>query len=196
MKIAEWFPRWFERHAARHPREDWPRLDDPQGREFWRAFMGNFATRGMVEDIADEASVRLMADPPKFLGEHLPALLVEAKAIWRERADHGRGGHDPSSREAAAFASRDCDDCCGGGLTIRWRKLSADERDEKGNVRSPVIVLYCKCAIGRWFEQAHRKDCPDVRRGIYDLTDYGWLWGDEYRHPPDSSEAFVPAEAF
>jgi hypothetical protein len=183
-RVEEWFGEWLERHARRHPRDDWP----PPGDDLYRGWIGNFVLHGVVEDVAEEASVRLMAAPPRWLGEHVQATLDAARAIFRERAER-QAGHDPSSRESALLASRDCPDCGGGGLAVRWRHRSA------GPGVLPAIVLYCTCPHGRWLERTHREHAPDVRRRLHDLADHPWLqlgpvaWQDG----PDNRHRYQPA---
>lgn len=195
MRVDQWFVGWLDRHMDRHPRSDWPRRDEKP--DFFRAWLGNFILHGITEEIADEASVRLVADPPKFLADHVPALIETARAIWRERAERGEG-HAPDSREAAQRTSKDCDDCGGQGLTIRWRKLSLGTVGADGKPRSPSITLYCRCPMGRWLERSHREHAPDIRRRIYDLEEHPWLWGWEYRQPRGMlpAPAAEPAPAF
>lgn len=197
MRTEEWFGFWIDRHMERHPREDWP--NPAEARNFWQGWLGNFVLHGVTEDVADEASARLMADPPRFLGEHPKAVLDACRAIFRERSEAGRGG-DPNSREAAELASRDCRDCVGQGLTVRYRKLSAGTVDGQGRPHSPAITLYCTCGMGRFLEKVHRDKHPDIRKRIYDLADHPFLWGDEYREPPRDDDPPAPvavqSEAF
>jgi hypothetical protein len=174
MKVEDWFGRWFERHAERHPRADWPRPSE--AREFWRGWIGNFARHGMTEDVADEASRRLMADPPKFLGEHVPALLNEAKAIWREQAERG-AGRDPNSREAALDASRGCPECGGCGQTSR--RFAAESLS--GGVVS--LGLTCVCPYGRWLAAARQKSEDRSWRDGLNLAEHPELWNPEIDYP-------------
>lgn len=191
-RVENWFGDWFDRHAQRHPRADWPRVD--QKPEFYRGWIGNFVLHGVAEDVADEASVRLMADPPAHLGDHPKATLDLAKAIYRERTAAGKAS-TPGSREEADRASRECEDCGGHGLTVRWRKYSAGTIDEHGKVRQPQINLYCRCSLGRWLMANHRETAPEILRRIHDLQAHPWLWGPEYREPPGDLVP-EPAEAF
>lgn len=192
MKVSEWFSGFVDRHVKRHPRADWPSPADAP--EFFAGWQGNFVLHGVTEDVADEASTQLMADPPRFLGEHVPALLNEARKLFRERAESGQG-QATDSREAAILASRDCPDCGGHGLTTRFRHKSAS--DGKG----PSIKLYCLCPSGRWLENNHARHAPDVRRRMYDLAEHPWLqlrpvpWSsapdNAFRYPPDEWDGYA-----
>jgi hypothetical protein len=90
-------------------------------------------------------------------------------------------GPPPDGREAALAASRECEDCHGQGLTVRYRQLSADPT---GFVR-PEVVCYCRCAMGRWVERTHREKSPELRKRIINLDDNLWLEGEEYRRAPE-----------
>lgn len=197
MRVADWFLGFVDRHFDRHPRPDWPRnrpRADGGNPEFYSGWLGNFIRHGITEDAADEASMRLMADPPDYAERHIPALIKLCRTIYHERAESGEG-HATDSREAALLASRDCADCVGGGLTVRWRRRSPGDLDARGNTPAASIVLYCVCPLGRWIERAHRKDAPDVRKRLLDLADHGFLqlgpvpWSadldNEYRYPAE-----------
>lgn len=183
MTVAHWFYVWLDRHFDRFPRGDWPGADEKP--EFYRGWLGNFVMRGVTEDVADEASERLMGEPPEFVGQHIPALLAMAAIIFRERAEANRD-HPADSREAALLASRDCDDCLGMGLTLRYRRLSRGECDARGMPKPDHITCYCLCPMGRWVEKSHREGdeaSRDIRKRIYDLREHPWLHGHEYRRP-------------
>lgn len=175
--IDDWFWNpWLDGHMTRHPRSDWPRADEAP--EFYRGWRHNFVLHGIQDfEVAVAASERLMATPPRYLEEHLPALIDSARGIYRERAERGQGG-DPSSRETAERASLGCDDCLGQGLTVRWRTHRPD------HPAGPFITLYCRCPMGRWLVRTHSLHAPETRKHLYDLADHSWLWGDEYRRPP------------
>lgn len=177
-RVSDWFRGFAERHTERHPRADWPALDEAP--EFYAAWQGNFVLAGVEQDVADEASVRLVGEPPSYLGEHVPALLKVCRLIYRERAESGQGDA-ADSRESAERASKDCDDCGGLGLTLRYRRKSADHK------AGPKITLYCRCPMGRWAEHNHRMKAPEVRKRIYDLMDHSFLWGYDYRQPARSA---------
>lgn len=172
MRVEQWFGKWFDRHAERHPRADWPRVEESA--DFYRGWIGNFVKIGATEEVAEEASVRLMADPPDHLSGHIPSMIALVKSVFRERAERGLGA-DPNSRESAERASLRCPDCGGQGLTLRWRRLSVGQLDSTGKPLAPSIVLYCTCPLGRWFERSHRASSPDVRKRIYDLAEHPWL---------------------
>jgi hypothetical protein len=178
MRVDLWFFDWLGRHCERHPRSDWPSTED--GRLFYGGWLGVFVRHGITEDVADEVSVRLMDDPPKFVAEHIPALVKAAREVFRERAAQGKGPAT-DSREAALAASRECEDCSGQGLTVRYRQRSADPT---GFVR-PEVVCYCRCAMGRWIERSHREKSPELRKRIINLDDNLWLEDEVYRRAPE-----------
>jgi hypothetical protein len=178
MRVESWFMDWLGRHVIRHPRGDWPRADE--GRLFYAGWLKLFIVHGVTEAAADEASEGLMADPPRFHGDHPRATLDAARAVLKREASHGRGPA-VDSREAALAASRECEDCHGQGLTVRYRQRSADPT---GRVRAG-LACYCRCPMGRWVEKQHREKVPETRKRIYDLADNLWLEGEEYRRAPE-----------
>lgn len=182
-RVDEWFGDWLGLHLTVHPREDWPDPDD--AREFYAAWRKAFVLNGLSREDADDATDRMAAAPPRFVAEHLPAILAAARAACAERAAAGQG-HPPDTREAAEAAARGCEDCGGQGLAVRWRRRSA------GHPHGPTVALYCRCPMGRWLEQSHRGRSPEVRRRLLDLADHPWLWGDEFRAPP-LDPAYRPA---
>jgi hypothetical protein len=178
MTVETWFWHWLERHWDRHPRGDWPRADDSPA--FYAGWLKLFIVHGVTEAAADEASEGLMADPPRFHGDHPRATLDAARAVLKREASHGRGPA-VDSREAALAASRECEDCHGQGLTVRYRQRSADPT---GRVRAG-LVCYCRCPMGRWVEKQHREKVPETRKRIYDLADNLWLEAEEYQRAPE-----------
>jgi hypothetical protein len=178
MRIERWFPGWLSRHQARHPRSDWPdpELAPEAARDFYAAWLGNFARLGVTEDVADEASIRLAANPPAFADRHLPALLSEAALVWSERAEQ-QGGKLPDSREVGQVASRDCPECGGCGQT--YRRFSAPELS--GGVLSAAFG--CLCSYGRWLVASRRKAEDLQVCGFPDLADYPELWDAAKSHP-------------
>lgn len=186
MPVRDWFPAWCDRHMERHPRDDWPRPDEKPG--FWSGWAANFTLHGVTEDVAEAASIRMQADPPEFPEAHLSRLVYHARAVWRERAESGRSPGGDDSIDAARHASATCPDCGGQGLTLRYRRRSLGTADSTGRTVAPSITLYCLCPLGRHIERNHRETCPEIRRRLYDLADYPWLHGDEYRSPPTRAE--------
>lgn len=186
MSVKQWFARWSDRHMERHPRADWPRLDEKP--EFWAGWMGNLILHGVTEDVADQASIRMQADPPEFPEAHLNRLIHHVRAVWRERAESGQPPGVEHTIDSARKASADCQDCRGSGLATRWRRRSLGTVDSTGRVVLPSITLYCLCPMGRKLERVHRDDAPEIRRRMYDLADHPWLHGDEYRRPATQEE--------
>lgn len=136
--------------------------------------------------------MRVATDAPMFLGDFLPALKTHIGNIFRER--HKAGTANPGdSREAAAEASRDCEDCAGNGITSRYRH--APDANPK------TVSCFCLCALGRWMEKTTREKSPDVYRRIIDLARYPFLqlarvsWTNDgsrdnkFRYPPEAWDA-------
>jgi hypothetical protein len=143
-------------------------------------------TKGVTEEIADEASLNLFENPPEHLGQHPKALLGEARRLFK--ASNSAQAQTDDAAEARR-QSAGCEDCRGDGLTYRWRRKSAGLLDRDGKPLIPFILFYCTCAYGRFAERAHRNRAADVRKRFHDLQDYPWLWGQEYRQPPTEAEA-------
>jgi hypothetical protein len=176
--IADWFDGWLHDALAVFSDGRLPAETSEEGLRFFGSWRSNFVLHGLTDrDVADAVADRVAALPRRGSAEYLPLLLDAARAIYRERAESG-AGRDPSTREAAELASKDCYDCGGGGLAVRWRQKSA------GHPAGPAITLYCTCPMGRWIERAHRERSPEVRRRMCDLADHPWLRGHEYRTPP------------
>ena len=116
MPTSDWFYEWVDRHMERFPRDDWPRPDERL--EFWAGWRGNFVLHGVTADVAEQASVRMMADPPHFPEAHLHRLMEHVRAIWKERPREVEAPTD--TIDAARRASAECPDCQGNGLTLRF----------------------------------------------------------------------------
>lgn len=188
--IERWFYDWLGGHRKRHHAFPLPEPDSDDGAEVYESWIAAFRHRGIMDEgVATEASRRLVGETIRFPREHFPRLVEVAVGIYRERQPVASASNDPGSdRKAAETASRDCPECQGSGVAIRHRRLSLGTADSEGRPRTPHILLYCRCPLGRWFEAAHRKTAPDVRRRMYDLAEHPWLWGDEYREPPRDGE--------
>ena len=190
MPVSDWFGEFAAAHVRRFPRQDWP--DGEAGREFYAGWAERFVRAGITADVADEASRSLVATPPRFLGEHLPALLKAAAAVFVAR-QAAEGGVIPGDVASAKAASRGCDDCGGEGLAVRYRHASA---------RGPrdAVTLYCTCAAGRAIESNHRQKSPEVHRRMPDLARLPGLqlrrvpWSDRpdnpHRYPPECWDAY------
>lgn len=180
--MNDWFLAWLDRHMDRHPRDDWPRVTDEGGRNFYAGWRGNMIMKGVREEEAEAASIALMGKPPERYGDHPAAIIRIVEDLWKDMRSRGEA-NPVDARDAAALASKDCGDCHGDGLTVRWRVKSAKtcKTPEK-----PYIICYCLCPYGRWMEHAHARTAPDVRKRIYDLKDHPWLMDEKYRSDPRS----------
>lgn len=186
MQVVDWFWEWAGRHKKRFPRGDWPPFEDV----FWAELLRLFVARGVAEEVAEEASQILFESPPKFPDAHPGALLARAREIWKARPPEFAAAND---RDAAHHASRECDDCRGEGVTLRYRRRSRGTPGRDGRPVQPTVTCYCTCPMGRWVEKAHRERSPDVRKRHHDLADFPWLRGHEYRRPGDGPAPDPPA---
>lgn len=186
MATDDWYPDWIAAHTGRFPRGDWP----DSGAEFWDTLRHVFVTKGVTREVADAASKLLFEDPPQFATDHPKALLVKIREVWKTAPAEVAAFND---RDSAYRASRDCDDCRGDGLTLRWRWRSLGTVDSQGRPHLPFVMLYCTCPMGRFAEKVHRAKAPEIRKRIYDLADYPWLRGHEYRRPHDGPPPEPPA---
>ena len=169
MKTELWFPEFCREHRLRNPHAELPEYDSEQGAEFYAGWKKQMVLSGLIDpEVAREASIQVALEGP-HPRVHFKVFLRIGVKILRERRDGEGRPIDPSSREAAERASKDCSDCHGQGLTVRFRHRSA----EPG--RPTHIVCYCLCGMGRWVERRHREDAPEVRKRIWDLADYLWL---------------------
>jgi hypothetical protein len=179
--VKHWIDGFLVRHRARFAPNDWPREEaTDENREFLRGWITAFATREVTEAEADEASRLLVATPPSWRREHIPALLAKVEEIRKSR-----GGAPTSTREAARDASRDCPHCGGEGLATAW----AEAQDPAKRIPA-TVASYCICAHGRWIRRSHAERDPAMLRRIPDFAAVqagdvpGWLdWPPGVRRP-------------
>lgn len=165
MAVDDWFFDFYAAHVARHPRDDWPDLESEAGAVFFSGLRRTFVDRGVHDaDVAEAASVALMAEKLWKVSDHPPALHKAAVAIYQARG--GRHGEAASDRDSAALASRDCAYCSGEGLAAVY----ASRPDPARRIPESVSA-WCVCALGRWVERSHRERSPDVRKRSPDLAD-------------------------
>jgi hypothetical protein len=133
--IALWFRGFIAAHQERFPHGAWP--EDAQARkEFFAPWKAALAKAGATADQAERASVALAEDPPRYLSDHLPALL---KILGGIRREEGAAGGRFEDRAEAEAASRGCVHCGGGGLASTPHP--ADGR---------MVAATCVCPAGRW----------------------------------------------
>jgi len=176
-----WFDAWVASIVSRIPIL-WP----PDDAEFWAVLRKALTISGADQQVADEASHRLAQAPPKFAADVIDPLKKHIRDVFRERDNAGTG--DPSrSRESAETASRDCLDCRGNGLTVRYRHVGVGS-----------VPCYCLCPLGRWIEGVHRSKHQDVHTRIVDLAraaNFGLRLGSvAWRNLPDNRYRYRPVE--
>ena len=168
---ALWFKAFVAEHQSRFPRSDWP-AEKEERLAFFRPWKNALAKSRATGDMAEQASLRLAENPPRFLSDHLPALLKHIGDIRRERS--GESG-EYEDRAAAEAASANCM-CGGGGL------VSRQIRHGEGWMS---VACYCpECAAGRWMKRAHDRS-KDLRGRFVDP-----------RERPELLEQDVPVGAF
>jgi hypothetical protein len=160
-RVEGWIGDFYVKHADRCPREDWPDAGTEAESSFIEAWKHAFVTRGVEHRFADLASLEMASDPPKFLDQHLPAL-VKASLELRRREDAGRGVAEVAATvEAARLASRDCPDCEGSGLAIRHVHpdiLGRAVTFGGGEAPAGSAVAYpCSCPLGRFVARGLRQ---------------------------------------
>jgi hypothetical protein len=157
MAVDDWIGSFLARHMGRCPRSDWPR--EGSGGEITEAFGGflqawrhTFVTRGVEERWADLASLDLAGAPPRYLGDHLPAV-VKLAIDYRVRDNAGAAS---GSVEEARLASKGCPRCGGSGL-VSARVHAAGAFRTAGGVALPAGSTFgatCPCPMGEAIQRA------------------------------------------
>ncbi len=174
MLTKEWLSMFLERHKVRNPRNDWHAPDSDAGREMWRGYLDGFIGAKVKKSEADAASVRIADgdDPPRFVEDHLPALLAQIE--WNR-------GVLAATREAPTVVTEkpatptavDCPHCRGHGLVTVFHPgygglPIVDVVGAGGEVRQIPgrVSAHCVCPVGRWMrartEEATLPRIPDL----------------------------------
>jgi hypothetical protein len=189
--VKDWFTDWLIDHLIRHAREGLPEIESEEGRVLYESWRKALVLKGVQDlSVATEASIRLVADPPRFPRDHFPALLAIAVGLYRDRNDGD--AETPDTRDAAEAASRGCERCGGGGLAVVYHRRSTMRdlaRDDRGRIIPPTVSAYCVCPAGRWIEANHRERSPDTRKRFPDLADVLAGRGSWLEHEPEYVEA-------
>jgi hypothetical protein len=161
MAVKDWVRGFMDRHRARYAPNDWPTVGTEEYNEFLKGWVTAFALKQASECEADAASVRLATTPPNWRREHIPAVVGMIEAIRKEK-----GGEQPvgSTREAAEFASRNCQFCSGAGMTTVYHPAPDPARKE-----SACVAAHCSCPAGRWMRSRLAEQSPELLRRIPDL---------------------------
>jgi hypothetical protein len=158
------FLRWADRLMERVQRHDWP---DVTG-EWWAGVRELVAELRPTEAELGRLLSLLQLKPPRGLDGLVPRVVEELEAL-RAAAPAG----DPTGRQHAAAASRDCPECSGCGMASR-------DHEKPGYGRYAASYYCHRCEMGRWLKAAHLADPKGPR--MADLADHPELHGD----PSDS----------
>ena len=88
--VDDWLVNFLERHAKRYRPFDWPTLDTDEGILFLEVWSRALRDANVNEADADEASIRLGSEPPRYRSDHLPAVLKAVREIRAERSSRCR----------------------------------------------------------------------------------------------------------
>jgi hypothetical protein len=165
--VDDWFWGWLEGHVARHGKAGLPPVTSDAGEAEYAAWRANFVHRGIHdEDVATRASEQLVGETLRHSSLHFPRLVEIAIEVYKGRNAGGEAGVDPSSFEAATFASRGCDHCGGTGMAVAYHP----EPDAARKVAA-TVGAHCLCAAGRWIRKAIASKDADLLRRIPDFAE-------------------------
>lgn len=103
--VESWFTAFIRRHTTRCHREDWPKAgafgDREKARIFYAAWVPALEARGIDEQDAEAASIRMAAEPPAFLAEHLPTLLKFGAEHRRKAEESVAKAPEPAAEETS-----------------------------------------------------------------------------------------------
>jgi hypothetical protein len=181
------FKAWLKHHQIACERGDWP-----TDGVFYAAWKRRLDKIGCDLATACRASDRVAESPPSFVDKHLDAVCDAVIGIYRERDAAGERvdllttkaerGEELNPGEVAELqkVARGCPSCSGTGLAVRF------------SVRNPgrSATLHCRCLLGRWIRERHRKTSPDVYRRTPDLADHPWLDAPEYGGPDEGEGGY------
>lgn len=146
----EWFNVWCLRHANVFG------IANANGLAMIASWEDLFAAAGYsAADLNDATDWLATHAPPKFLNEHLGAI---TNRIRDRKAVDGR-------RESLEVHDRgSCTTCGGTGhVTVPHPGGVVDgewvpQRFARGGATYYTVAVYCRCALGRWFEGRHDND--------------------------------------
>lgn len=145
-RVDDWFPSFCDALIDRSLRADWP----AGGSGYWDDFRRELLLIGSRWEEADVAISRVCNQPKVFIADFRPLILAEIKKIQREPSAPSGVGLDPKAAEAA---SRDCVECRGTGMAIRFVHECILGRLKTANGSDvPVgasVAIPCDCAFGR-----------------------------------------------
>jgi hypothetical protein len=120
----DWVPEFLEEHRERFRPHDWPRLNEA---EAYAALVADWqyalARNRVTREEARAASRAMLANPPGFRREHIPALLTAVRGVRAARAasaaDTSRRAPAPDPADAEALAAWERAD---EGVRDAWRE--------------------------------------------------------------------------
>lgn len=184
---ADWVPGFMLLHRERFDPHDWPAADSAKFEAMVEDWAAALTAERVTEAEAKRASRRLVAKPPKYRRDHLPAILA---AVRRMRADHDTAA---ASLEEAQRLAAGCERCEGAGWVYLY-----DPAPSYAARRPRAVAATCVCALGVFYRQAHdTKKHRETLRGIPTLADViarrGHANGVHYQIEPPTGEAATRA---
>lgn len=140
---AHWISEFMAAHRERFDPHDWPPGDSEKYAHMVEDWAAAFASEKITEPEARRASRRLVAKPPKYKREHLPAIL---NAIRHMRT---AGETKAATLDEAKRLAAECPRCDGHGWVIVY-----DPAPGSAAKRPKSIAATCVCALGR-----HSREC-------------------------------------
>jgi hypothetical protein len=161
MAVRDWIAGFLDRHKARYDPHDWPTSETSEEmRVYVQTWVTQFILKEVAEKEAEEASKRLASRPPNFRREHIPMVIQAIEQLRAERNPVAVGG----TREAARYASRDCEHCGGEGLATAYHPWPSAEHKV-----APTAAATCICPHGRWIRKVWSESDPGMLRRIPDF---------------------------
>jgi hypothetical protein len=164
--MIDWMPRFICLHRKHCSLLGLPEFDSDEGRVLYRTLEKIFENERITEAAAIRASERMLIEPAPSARQHWPKLLALAKEAMRR---DGPSSPDPSTREGAKLASRDCPHCSGEGLVIVWQPGPDPMRADPRAV--PTCAAHCTCPHGRWIRRRLGEQDRDLLRRVPDLAE-------------------------
>lgn len=171
-------PELIEKYMADHAMmlglPDVPDSESDEWRDWVRVWHESMVRKGhTLPSAIKDALLRVTSDAPSRWREQLPAVLKALDEMRSEnlaQGDDGTSPRQPTSREAAEAASRDCEHCAGGGLAAAYHRDHEGMEavvDEDGKRRILRVTAPCVCPMGRWLWSAWK---PEIRQRSSDLA--------------------------
>jgi hypothetical protein len=198
------FQQWVLYHMSQFPQKGWAPYEiatpegvmirNPDWINFARGWYAAVTEIGATVEELNAATVALLRTPPAFLDAHLPAI-ENAVKLFRQRqkskdADQaavetaGKKGdeayHPDLSHDVCRSRSRNCPECGGGGLAMRYVQVEGLPYATRG-------TLFCRCPMGRWMLEHYKLNHRELYVRIADLQSHPDLWN----HPGLTFDAWA-----